>query len=120
MSQKGNTTCVTREEFFGESFADNVKKKKSNNEKVSVKLMLTNSFDEWDIESYVKRINELNIDELIIGVSENSSDKPRYKQIKEVNDALHHFACFISASEEKGYQEFSYNGTKVIFEHYFK
>ena len=82
---------------------------------ICLEMELNNNFDEWEIEKYIQRFKELCVEKLRITVSENRYTQPTYKQIMEVQGALHHFATFDAYDEKEGCQRFCTKSMEILF-----
>lgn len=84
-------------------------------EQIELEMELNNKFDEWDIEKYVEAFRNINPDVIHIYIAKQD-ERPYYKQIKEVQGALEHFANVERIDIDEQQQVFKFNGIKIVFD----
>lgn len=74
----------------------------------------TNTFDKWDIERFFEKIKEYAPKEMLIMPSHESINKPFYKEIIEMRDALNALATDLG-TVGSGFHKYEYHGTHIYF-----
>ena len=115
MQEKFSLHVANLEALLSEECSSVLKAKGFSGQRVCIHMELDKTFDEWDIEKYIKRFKTLGLGKLVITVSQNRNNQPTYKQLKEVQGALDFFAKFEGYDEVEGCQKFSADGVEVLF-----
>ena len=106
---------VDLEGLTSQDFAELLRTKKAQGEKVCILMEASSTFDEWDIEKYVEAFNKLQPDRVQITVNDTSHSRPTMHQLFEIQCALEHFATFERYDEAVKCQYFNAGGIEILF-----
>ena len=119
MQPKNGYKCYKagKKELFDTEFAKMLATEKKAGNMIYVVCNMNGDFDHWDIEEYNRVLRTLDIDMLYLKISDDKLNRPKYRDLTELNGALHHYTTFIAFDEKTGYQEFHYGDMRIFFEY---